>query len=393
MPLVAVVAAIGADVIAGIGVGAVVAGEAAFSATVALEVVAAVGATIGAVGAVTGNKTLAMVGAGIGVVGAIGGLASAAGVFGSTAVTATGALQGATATGETLDAATGGAAAGAGSFAEGLTPATAGGTGAIDAGAFDASFGANAALPAGEATTTAASQALASGDSQDIINSWGQLGQDTSPDQVSAGATANTTTMQGTPQSIDTSIGKATATPTPTDLTSAVTQATPTPAPPTPTAPTGSFDTSFGSNPNLPPGEATTTPASQALAVAAPPDTEPTTLGSIGKDLLNWAKQPQVSLGLLQTGGSFLKGLTDTLSPAQVNAYNANAANNNAQAGLTNLQVANLSQPKATALPQVTGAPAPLTPPGTTPPGISATPQLGLINRPLVQPVTGSVAA
>jgi hypothetical protein len=88
-----------------------------------------------------------------------------------------------------------------------------------------------------------------------------------------------------------------------------------------------------------------------------------------------------------------LKGLTDTLSPAQVNAYNANAANNNAQAGLTNLQVANLSQPKATALPQVTGAPAPLTPPGTTPPGISATPQLGLINRPLVQPVTGSVAA
>ena len=50
-------------------------------------------------------------------------------------------------------------------------------------------------------------------------------------------------------------------------------------------------------------------------------------------------------MGALQAGGSFLAGATNPLTPAQIAQAQAQANANNAAAGLTNLQVSNLSQP------------------------------------------------
>ena len=93
--------------------------------------------------------------------------------------------------------------------------------------------------------------------------------------------------------------------------------------------------------------------------ITGKPFVDTSTGGSKGilGDTLDFAnKNKTVTLGLMQAGGSFLKGFTDTLTPAQIAYYNANAANNQAQANLTTLQTQNLAQPKATALPPVTGS-------------------------------------
>ena len=114
---------------------------------------------------------------------------------------------------------------------------------------------------------------------------------------------------------------------------------------------------------------------------------------------------PVVGLGALQAGGSLLTGLTNTLTPAQVNQANAQANANNAAAALVKLQTANLSAPKAvaSAMP-VTGAPQPLVPTGaggavTGAPTASGPPPTapqmalsGLINRAAPLVVTGAPA-
>lgn len=56
-----------------------------------------------------------------------------------------------------------------------------------------------------------------------------------------------------------------------------------------------------------------------------------------------WAKDNQLlSYGVLQAGGSFISGLTNPLSPAQINALNAQASANNAAAALANRETENM---------------------------------------------------
>ena len=83
-----------------------------------------------------------------------------------------------------------------------------------------------------------------------------------------------------------------------------------------------------------------------------------TTLGNI-QSFLETKGGGMVGMGVVQAAGSFLAGATDTLKPAQVAQYQAQANANNAAAALTNKQVANMAQPVPTATrTAVTGAPA-----------------------------------
>jgi len=75
--------------------------------------------------------------------------------------------------------------------------------------------------------------------------------------------------------------------------------------------------------------------------------------------LMAWAKNnPLLAYGLIQAGGSFISGLTNPLSPAQIDALNAQADVNRATAGLIQRETANQSQPIPTVTPPpVTGRP------------------------------------
>lgn len=355
MPVVAVVGALGAAAFAAADIAAV-----GLTVATAFEVVAAVGATVGAIGSVTGNKTMAMVGMGIGAVGAVGGIASAAGLFGEAGSAP---LFGASPTAATQEA---------GGFAEGLTPATAGTAGgAIDSGAFDAGgmsvadaasngtldFMASAQGPtqptSSDLTTLATTAqnetdpavALASTDQPGLLGPGANAQPNPIPTATPDTSAGTSTAAAGAPPSTSTS----TATPTTTETSG-------------PFIDSGSFDV---------PGAAKT-------------DT-PGVLSSI----LKFAKDnPLVAYGALQTGGSFLSGLTNTQTPAQIAALNAQAAANQAAANQAKQQTANLAMPKAVAVSTpVTGTPQPLIPPMQ----VAAAPQMGgLINRPVLAPVTGA---
>jgi hypothetical protein len=112
--------------------------------------------------------------------------------------------------------------------------------------------------------------------------------------------------------------------------------------------------------------------------------------GSAASDLLGWAaKNPMLSYGILQAGGSFISGLSNPMTQPQIDALNAQANQNNAAAELLKRQTANQSQPipKAT----VTGAPVTAgglinnTPVGT--PLITGAPNMG---APVAAQVTGA---
>jgi hypothetical protein len=129
--------------------------------------------------------------------------------------------------------------------------------------------------------------------------------------------------------------------------------------------------------------------------LADPPGTDTGSGGISGalSGILSFAnKNPVVAMGAIQAGGSFLSGLTSTLTPAQAAQANAQAAANDAAAALTKQQTANLAMPKsvASSVP-VTGAPATLVPKAATP---TAAQPSGLINAtPTQQPaVTGMPA-
>jgi hypothetical protein len=92
---------------------------------------------------------------------------------------------------------------------------------------------------------------------------------------------------------------------------------------------------------------------------------------------------PALLLGALQAGGSFLTGMTSTLTPAQVAAYNAQAAANQATANLTTQQTANLAAPRSVAnVAPVTG----------TPSNIITAPPAGMINSAPTVKVTGTTS-
>lgn len=348
MPVIAVGVAIGASVAAGTAIATV-----GLTVVSALEVVAAVGATLGAIGAVTGNKTLSMVGTVIGAVGAIGGLAAGAGLLGE-ATASDAPLFGSAPTASTADQ----AAAGTVDFVAGdaapsglidAPPAPPGGVGAVDPATGEVISQATSGVAAAPPTDTIT---LAS-TSENAADPAAKLGA------APTGA-ADATAPTGLP---DTSAGGLINTAPPTAPAGTTDLIQP---PPPPTANLGATDPATG----------------QTITSAVDPATGkvidmPDAAKGIFGNLMAFAgKNPVVALGALQAGGSMLSGLTSTLTPAQVSALNAQAAANDAAAALTRQQTTNLAAPKAVASSApVTGAPAPLVP--------------GMINR---APVTGVAA-
>lgn len=72
--------------------------------------------------------------------------------------------------------------------------------------------------------------------------------------------------------------------------------------------------------------------------------------------LMAWAnKNPMMTFGALQAGGSLISGLTNPMTPAQIDALNSQAEVNRATAALIQRQTANQGQ----GLPTVTGSVAP----------------------------------
>jgi hypothetical protein len=106
-------------------------------------------------------------------------------------------------------------------------------------------------------------------------------------------------------------------------------------------------------------------------------------------------EHPVIALGALQAGGSLLTGAFSTLTPAQVNAYNAQAAANDAAAAFTRSQTQNLQMPKSVAYSAPVTGSAQLVPIAAQPTAApAAAPAPGFINQAPVPsaPVTGTAA-
>lgn len=383
MPVIAVAVAIAVDVSAGAAIAA--------GTITALGAIAAVGATIGAIGAVTGNKALSIAGTVLGVVGAVGSLASASGLLGDAGsaplfgpATAAGTADEAAA--GTIDAMSGG-----GSLA--TSDITDSGLNAVDPTTGEtitqATGGADAAptAAAADGTTTQASAATNAADPGAVPAGTEMAPQDAAAVQSSTQAAA----AGGTNATAMNVVGE-----TPISPPSGAS------ANPVPALPPGALTANAPGQAGLPTPNVTETPApgsgapGSGLSATANPElntsaaatenTGPSGFASVLSGIQDFTKSnPLVSYGILQAGGSLLSGLTSTLTPAQVSALNAQAAANNAAAGLTQQQTANLAMPKAVASSSpVTGTPQALVPPSTPP---------GFINQAPKQPlVTGAPA-
>ena len=316
MPIAAIASAAVAIGVAGASVAAT--GIAAITAVGALEVVAAVGATLGAIGAVTKDKTLSLVGLGLGLVGGVGALATSAGLFGSEAAST--ALFGPTA-----------------------APAT-------------STFTAGAA---GSDITSAAT---------DVTRASGDVAAGEAASLAPAAEPGSALGVTASPP-----YGVAPADPTKV-IGAQATAASDLPVPPIPPA----------SPPPLPTAAATSgasTPSDGSWAAGWPTPAGPA--GAVGDDsvfmgalkkIAGLSKDyPALALGTIQAGGSFLSGLTSTLTPAQVNELTARAGVEKATAALSLQQQANLAMPKAVASnTPITGTPTPIVNPAVS---------QGLINR------------
>lgn len=301
-----------------------------------LESVAAVGAVLSVVGAVTKSPILSKVGMGLGIVGGVGALASNALGIGSAALfgppdgldsPAAAVISSGDGTGGAIDSGTWDAAP-----ASGVTD-TMGGTAA--AGSSDTTVGGQLAdtstwddAPA----TTASSPAVAPPAGANPVAAA------TNPQAVAQNAINSPEQLTLASTSEDTGTGtQTTAAPANTTATVAGQPGTPTgPQPVSGQVDTGTWD-------NAPAGSS-----------------DPGVLDKI----VNYAgNHPVVALGALQAAGTLLTGLTSTLTPAQVAQLNSQAAANNAAAALTKQQTANLAMPRAVASSTpVTGTPATLVP-------------------------------
>ena len=322
--------------------------------TVGFETIAAVGAGLSAIGAVTHDKALSYVGAGLGLVGGIGALASSAGVLGTDA---SGVLGG-----------TGG------------SDAVLGGNGAVDSGTFDAGTAADAATGS------------TSSDVVDSLSGTADSSMSLSPNDVS-GASINATSPQAASASTapmfnpssdqqpfvgleSTSNGTQAAAPT---TTGQAAPAAPTTAPAPATMlqnPAGTLDPAAGMT------QAQVQDAfSYGQGLNAPGSQSGSAFDSIVQ-LLD--KHPLLATGVVTAGGSLLSGVGNELSgvtPAQVNQLNAQAASNQATANLTAQQTKNLAQSRSSAaLAPVTG----------TPNTIITPPSAGIINGAPPVNVTGT---
>lgn len=337
----------------------------------ALEVITAVGATLGAIGAVTGNKDLAMVGMAMGIVGGVGSLASNAGLLGdagglNTSLFGPSAEPGFSgAAGQTLSDSLSTAPADAASFPGG-DPSLPGATAPADAtpNNFVDSVG-NVNQPSALPTDTNAGLPAAQGDASSIINGAstngvqtvsqpeGGLfpGQDMSQMTTGADFNANhpTTVADGGGGEAATAPAAVTGAP---DTGGAVTG-----QPVVSGGVTGAPAPITGS-PAVP---GTINPNSTAFANIQTPAQTP---GMFSK-IIDFAKNNQmVTYGIMQAGGSLLSGLTNPVTPAQINALNAQADANRAAANLQNRQAANAGQALPRATRPTTNSPNPAPPAG-----------------------------
>ena len=341
MPVIAVAAAIGSIAVAGSAVAAT--GIAAMSAIAAFEVVAAVGATIGAIGVVTKDKTLSMVGLAIGAVGGIGALASSAGLFGAEA-----------ASGASLFGSEAAASAAVDTVA-GATPEASG----IAGGLASASDG----IPGGLENAASAAADPASANTYNFI-----AGPPEGKADIMSFGTQNTTDPM-----LDQAMGKLTpAERAAVDKIHDMSGLNP-----------GQYnalpDVTGGITPPTPPG---TAPGAGDIAAWQMPGKWVGGVndafgkfdisgGGVFGQILDFANNNKlVSSGIIQGGGALLSGLTSTETPAKVSAYNAQAASsyaqaasNQAQADMLNQQRANLAMPKAVvSSAPVTGTPSAILP-------------------------------
>lgn len=254
-----------------------------------LSAITAIGATMSAIGSVTHNKTLTLVGAGLGLVGGIGSLA-----FGSDALGNVSDLFGSSSAGGASAAETA-AAVGDGGAAGGAAES------AYQPGAISASD-----LPGAGTDITTATGAI----NQTALSPAGAINATSI-----APATGNAAAIEAGGQT-----GSALA---------------------------GSLSPPV--TPTLPDFNPTGLNTAIQGAVGKLPDmvTPPT-------GLLNWAHNNQtLAYGVLQAGGSFISGLTNPMTPAQIDALNAQAEANRATAAVLKREAANQGQ----AMPTVTGMP------------------------------------
>lgn len=305
----------------------------AISVTTVLESVAVVGAVLSVVGTVTKNKTLSMIGMGLGLVGGVGALASGA-LGGSAALFG----EASSAGGEAAAGAAGDAAAA--TAADGAAAGTFGpgfGDGIISAAAPDA-IGALSGAPAIDAAVDPGVALSGASDASAGASDTFSL--------ASQSTNAADAVAPGTTGAADAGAGAGAADTTAADLIQ------PPAAPPN----------NLGAvNPAT--GETITSAVDSTGKVVSLPGDSSGVFGQLGKIVDYAGAHPVVALGALQAGGSLLSGMTSTLTPAQVDALNAQAAANNAATALSNQQRTNLSMPKSVASSApVTGTPSPLVP-------------------------------
>lgn len=344
MPLVAVGIA-GASLALGgaSAIGAVVAGTATLATT--LTAVATIGAVTSAIGAVTGSKALQTAGLVMGAVGGIGALAANAGLFGEGATTESlfGSADSATVTAPditpdigTVDATTPDISASlvgdkGGDFVNAInsntSPATAASQTAQAAAAAPPPAAAASVTGPGGGALTAGKDASVFNDGQAEVPS-GQTGL------INTGA-ANPVTSTGTlpPSQVGVPQGAGAV-----------------PTAPGVTTPTAAAPSAPGvSAPSI-------TPNVGAISANTPniPPEEPSTWHNI-LDFAN--KNPIVAYSAINAAGALISGMFNPVTPAQVNALNAQAAANNATAAQTTQQTANMKQgvPVATRTPANTG--------------------------------------
>ncbi len=315
MPVIAIGGAIIAGVEAAGAVSAVIAGGlGALTVGGALSIVTAVGATLGAIGVVTGDKGLSTAGMILGGIGGIGSLAVGAGIFGEGAGAAS---------------VFGSGSAGAADFADAVnvTPEIAG----SNVGGF-----------LGTGASGAASAA-----SNDLVDMFGGI-KDTpvsvAPLAAPTAGAAPTSSLEGSSSLAGASAADTLTTPSTTDLTGGAG------SPPLPTsiAPTVPGAPSTGAIPNAPPvpGSVNVTPqiAGTNAGGYMGDTSSPGLLDAFGNFIKN-DKSGMASYGLIQAGGSLISGLFDPLKPAQVANLNAQTAQQKANTGITQMQAANMAAP------------------------------------------------
>lgn len=309
MPVVAIAGAALAWSGAAAAVGAVASGGlAALTLTGALEITAALGATLGAVGAVTRDKGLMKAGMIIGAVGGIGALAANAGLFGAEASTAS------------LFGGVGGAESTAADFAN------------LPAGAMSAQDFTDVA--GNMASASAAGLPAGAMPPEGLTGIVDQLGGA----NVAAQAAAPVADISGgTGGALNRGAGAS-------DTLSAMPKevSTSSVSPWTPAAPAApSVKKTFAED-----------ITSLAQAPGAPNVEAPNLFGKLSNFVTN-DKSGMVGYGLIQAGGSLVSGLFNPLTPAQVEQLNA-------QSAMNRQQLANSTQPlpvaRRTAAP-VTGKP------------------------------------